>query len=620
MAALDLAPNRLEFCRNVVARLVERNPRMRIGLTTFAGASRERAAVSVDHRNLMETLNHTERDEHDDGTAIGLGLATAVFSINDVDAPRRAILLLTDGVNNDGPLHPGDAARLAEHFRIQIHSIGIGDDGPAPIPYKAPDGKQRRAILNTGVDEPLLREIAARTAGGYLRASGGSEPIALADTIESLVLKSDMPPPSADPMDLRSLQLLHARSEALHDTPPMEPRSGRNASPSEPSALAKTFTAKVDARRVYLNDVLTLTLTLHGVTDCAKPALPKIDGFNVHDSTASVHSTTKHGKTSVSASFTYRLKPRQVGAFEIPAIHYTHDGTTYVSTPLLVEVEPDVFPAPPPGKAEDSAGDRLAGFEETLDTADEEPFAAKIDAERIDLQDILNFKLTLRGSVDKTAPALPDIPGFRLLDTTHSSRVSMVHGKTRQSVTFTYRLKPLHTGTFEIPPVTHRFLGQTHSSRPLRVVVDRIGSSRSKPEKRPPVLELETQVSRTRVALGQSFDIRLVLYSTNRVNSLRPVKSRVFPGFWQEWQPSPTKTRTVKTTRGDEPCMYHQFNTARLWPLHLGKIEVPSVIFDVDFDLFDGDLFESLADPKRHKTRVASTPVTIEVVEQERGD
>jgi hypothetical protein len=617
MAALDLAPNRLGFCRDVVTRLVTHSLGMRIGLITFAGESRENAAVSGDYRILIKALSRAGREDYADGTAIGVGLAQAAAALRDVAASRRAILLLTDGVNNSGPLHPSDAVRLARHCRIRIHCVGIGRGGQVPMPVKAPNGKKRQAMVELRVDEPLLREIAKTTGGEYLRVTGDLGPESVVEAMMSRLLENDAPLPTAEPMADRSVRLLLGRLQQYRDTSPAAARPGKSQARAESPAQDNVIAAEINSQRIFMDEELELTLTLPGYSAAATPALPAMDGFSVLGTTWVRHSERAAGRENVSTGFTYRLKPLKTGMVEIPAVHYPYGGTTYTSSPVTVHVEPSVFP-PPPSETAENVGEGPVDFKRISDADDDDPLTATIDVNRIGLQDVLNFHLTLRGTTDSAAPALPDIPGFRLLNTTHSARISVVKGVTRQSITFTYCLKPLRAGAFEIPAVTHRLLGQNHASKPLRVVVDQGGSTRPQPENKLPALELETQVSRTRVALGQSVDVRLVMYSANKVNTLKPISNQIFPGFWQEWLPTPMRTKTIKTTRDDKPCMYYQFRTARLWPLRVGKVEIPAMAFKPEFDMLD--LVKSLVDPKQRKLRVVTTPVTIDVFDRDGDD
>ena len=105
-----------------------------------------------------------------DGTAIGMGLATAVNRLKDSKAISRVIILLTDGVNNQGLVAPLTAAEIAEKFGIRVYTIGVGTEGYAPYPFRTPFGVQYQDI-EVQIDEKTLQDIATITDGKYFRAT-----------------------------------------------------------------------------------------------------------------------------------------------------------------------------------------------------------------------------------------------------------------------------------------------------------------------------------------------------------------------------------------------------------------------------------------------------------------
>ena len=106
----------------------------------------------------------------EDGTAIGSGLATAVNRLRRAPDKSKVVLLLTDGENNRGLIDPRTAAATAAAYGIKVYTIGVGTIGEAPIPTGRGLGGFRYELLPVRIDEPLLREIAAKTGGRYFRA------------------------------------------------------------------------------------------------------------------------------------------------------------------------------------------------------------------------------------------------------------------------------------------------------------------------------------------------------------------------------------------------------------------------------------------------------------------
>jgi len=109
-----------------------------------------------------------------DGTAIGLGLANAVSRLKDSKAKSKVVILLTDGVNNQGEIAPVTAAEIAETFGIRVYTVGVGSIGTAPYPFKTAYGVQYQNI-EVKIDEEVLQEIASMTDGKYFRATNNQK-------------------------------------------------------------------------------------------------------------------------------------------------------------------------------------------------------------------------------------------------------------------------------------------------------------------------------------------------------------------------------------------------------------------------------------------------------------
>jgi Ca-activated chloride channel family protein len=106
----------------------------------------------------------------EDGTAIGMGLATAVNRIKDSPSKSKVIILLTDGVNNKGEIAPATAAGIAKTFGIRVYTIGVGTQGMAPYPVQTPYGIQYQD-MPVEIDEGILQQISQTTGGKYFRAT-----------------------------------------------------------------------------------------------------------------------------------------------------------------------------------------------------------------------------------------------------------------------------------------------------------------------------------------------------------------------------------------------------------------------------------------------------------------
>lgn len=172
MLARDLKPNRLSALKEVAAEFIEQRPNDRIGLVGYAAESYTKTPITSDKAMVLRSLREITFGELEDGTAIGMGLATAVNRLKESKAISKVIILLTDGVNNTGFIEPLTAANLAVEFGIKTYTIGLGTNGEAltPIGYNL-DGSFRYGMRKVEIDEDLLKEIAALTDGKYFRAT-----------------------------------------------------------------------------------------------------------------------------------------------------------------------------------------------------------------------------------------------------------------------------------------------------------------------------------------------------------------------------------------------------------------------------------------------------------------
>ncbi len=187
MLARDLKPNRLSALKNVAADFIKKRPNDRIGLVGYAGESYTKTPITSDKSIVLNALREITYGELEDGTAIGMGLATSVNRLKESKAISKVIILLTDGVNNSGFIEPKTAADLAVEFGIKTYTIGLGTNGNAlyPVAYNR-DGTFRYGMRQVEIDEELLKEIALATGGKYFRATDNEKLEEIYDEINKL--------------------------------------------------------------------------------------------------------------------------------------------------------------------------------------------------------------------------------------------------------------------------------------------------------------------------------------------------------------------------------------------------------------------------------------------------
>ena len=176
MLAKDLKPSRLLALKEVAAEFIKKRPNDRIGLVVYAGESFTKTPITSDKAIVLNALSEIKNGIIEDGTAIGMGLATAVNRLKDSKAKSKIIILLTDGVNTAGAIEPQTAAGLAVEFGIKTYTIGIGTNGNAltPIAYNL-DGSFKYGYREVEIDEALLKNIAKETGGKYFRATNNQK-------------------------------------------------------------------------------------------------------------------------------------------------------------------------------------------------------------------------------------------------------------------------------------------------------------------------------------------------------------------------------------------------------------------------------------------------------------
>jgi Ca-activated chloride channel family protein len=172
MLAQDFKPNRLESSKQVAIDFIDARPNDRMGLVVYEGESFTQSPLTTDHRVLINLFKDIKTGMVQGGTAIGMGLATAVNRLRDSDAKSKVIILLTDGDNNAGSIAPLTAAEIAKEFGIRVYTIGVGSQGRALSPIAVyPDGRYKYDYVEVKIDEPTLKEIAKMTDGAYFRAT-----------------------------------------------------------------------------------------------------------------------------------------------------------------------------------------------------------------------------------------------------------------------------------------------------------------------------------------------------------------------------------------------------------------------------------------------------------------
>ncbi|MDP8203591.1 MAG: VWA domain-containing protein [Candidatus Tenebribacter mawsonii] len=187
MKAVDFKPtNRLEAAKKVAINFIEHRRNDRIGLIVFSENAFTQCPLTLDYNILMSIMDNVSIDENANGTAIGMGLATAVARLKDSEAKSKVIILITDGRNNAGEIEPLDAAGLASTFDVKVYPVGVGRKGLVDYPVQTAMGVRYQKV-NIEIDMDSLDKIAEITGTKHARlASNTNELTAIMEYIDEM--------------------------------------------------------------------------------------------------------------------------------------------------------------------------------------------------------------------------------------------------------------------------------------------------------------------------------------------------------------------------------------------------------------------------------------------------
>ena len=186
MLARDFKPDRITAAKEVAGSFISDRYGDRIGLVAFAGEAFTQSPLTTDQSTLQTLLARIRSGLIEDGTAIGNGLATAINRLRESDAKSKVIILLTDGVNNQGQIAPMTAAEIAKAQGIRVYTIGVGTEGMAPYPAIDMFGNLTFVNQKVEIDEKVLKAISDMTGGRYFRATDKEKLKAVYDEINQL--------------------------------------------------------------------------------------------------------------------------------------------------------------------------------------------------------------------------------------------------------------------------------------------------------------------------------------------------------------------------------------------------------------------------------------------------
>lgn len=193
MLAEDIAPNRLEKTKQLVAQIINNLASDRIGIIAYAGKAFPQLPITTDYAAAKMFLQSMNTDMlSSQGTAIDEAIQLARTYYDDEDQTNRVLIIISDGEDhNDIAV---EVAEAASDEGIKIFTIGVGETKGAPIPIK-----RNGIVLNykkdnngetviTKLDEETLIEIAEEANGQYINGKNTSEVV---ETIREILNRMD---------------------------------------------------------------------------------------------------------------------------------------------------------------------------------------------------------------------------------------------------------------------------------------------------------------------------------------------------------------------------------------------------------------------------------------------
>lgn len=187
MLAEDFHPrNRLFVAKQTAKEFIAKRKGDRIGIVIFSALPLTQCPLTFDHKILNDIIDRIEHGIVPDGTAIGMGLATAVSRLKDSKAKEKLVILLTDGLNNAGEIEPITAAQLAQACGIKVYCIGVGSKGPVPIPVDHPVYGRIYVRQEIDFDMKILEQISALTQARAFLATDANALKTIYDEIDKM--------------------------------------------------------------------------------------------------------------------------------------------------------------------------------------------------------------------------------------------------------------------------------------------------------------------------------------------------------------------------------------------------------------------------------------------------
>lgn len=170
------AENRLTKVKRASRQFVKTRKEDRIGLIAFAGKNVLAAPLTQDYRLLDRQIASLDFNLTTDGTALGMAIASGINMLKQSERKEKAVIILTDGINNAGEIEPVQAAYLAKNYNVKIYPIEMGSFA---------ENEMLREQSNwEGAEPKLLTKMAEFTGGKHFVIPDSGQLYAVYNEIE----------------------------------------------------------------------------------------------------------------------------------------------------------------------------------------------------------------------------------------------------------------------------------------------------------------------------------------------------------------------------------------------------------------------------------------------------
>jgi len=199
---------------------------------------------------------------------------------------------------------------------------------------------------------------------------------------------------------------------------------------------------------------------------------------------------------------------------------------------------------------------------------------AQVDKNKISMEDSIQLSLTVNGVMSAPEPQLPPLPDFRIRSSATSSSTKIINEQKSVSVTYTYQLLPLKTGSFIIKTAMLELAGITYRSKPITISV----SKNSHRKKTTSLAYVETFISNANPYVNEQVIYTFRLYRRVEARNLDLRMSYEDRDFRkEEMGDAKAYSRTINGIQ----YRIHELSTA-LYPIHAGNVEISPAVLELN--------------------------------------